>query len=76
MKDIIWLSPSLAAGAVAARLVVFFKRRPQCGRVKNSSRPRPRRASLRGMPPPLQECAQIEMTITEVLTRESGEINT
>ena len=39
MKDIIWLSPSLAAGAVAARLVVFFKRRPQCSRVKNSSRP-------------------------------------
>jgi hypothetical protein len=29
MKNIIWLSPSLAAGAVAARLVVFFKRRPQ-----------------------------------------------
>ena len=76
MKDIIWLSPSLAAGAVAARLVVFFKRHPQCGRVKNSSRPRPRRASLRGMPPPLQECAQSEMKITEVLTRESGEINT
>jgi hypothetical protein len=25
----IWLSPSLAAGAIAARLVVFFKRRPQ-----------------------------------------------
>lgn len=29
MKDIIWLSPSLAAGAVAARLVAFFERRPQ-----------------------------------------------
>jgi hypothetical protein len=29
MKDIIWLSPSLAAGAIAARLVVFFERRPQ-----------------------------------------------
>jgi hypothetical protein len=29
VKDIIWLSPSLAAGAIAARLVVFFKRRPQ-----------------------------------------------
>ncbi len=29
MKNIIWLSPSLAAGAVAARLVVFFERRPQ-----------------------------------------------
>jgi hypothetical protein len=29
MKNIIWLSPSLAAGAIAARLVVFFKRRPQ-----------------------------------------------
>ena len=29
MKDITWLSPSLAAGAIAARLVVFFKRRPQ-----------------------------------------------
>ena len=29
MKDIIWLSPSLAAGALAARLVVFFERRPQ-----------------------------------------------
>jgi hypothetical protein len=27
MKDIIWLSPSLAAGAIAARLVAFFKRR-------------------------------------------------
>ncbi len=25
MKNIIWLSPSLAAGAIAARLVVFFK---------------------------------------------------
>jgi hypothetical protein len=35
MKNIIWLSPSLAAGAVAARLVVLFKRRPQCSRVKN-----------------------------------------
>lgn len=52
MKNIIWLSPSLAAGAVAARLVVFFKRRPQVSRVKNSSRPRPRQASLQGMPPP------------------------
>ena len=29
MKNIIWLSPSLAAGAIAARLVVFFERRPQ-----------------------------------------------
>ena len=29
MKDIIWLSPSLAAGAIAARLVVFCERRPQ-----------------------------------------------
>jgi hypothetical protein len=29
MKDIIWLSPSLAAGAIAARIVVFFERRPQ-----------------------------------------------
>ncbi len=29
MKDIIWLSPSLAAGAIAARVVVFFERRPQ-----------------------------------------------
>ena len=29
MKNIIWLSPSLAAGAIAARLVAFFKRRPQ-----------------------------------------------
>lgn len=27
MKDIIWLSPSLAAGAIAARLVVFLERR-------------------------------------------------
>jgi hypothetical protein len=29
LKNIIWLSPSLAAGALAARLVVFFERRPQ-----------------------------------------------
>ena len=29
MKNIIWLSPSLAAGAIAARLVAFFKRRRQ-----------------------------------------------
>jgi hypothetical protein len=29
MKDIIWLSPSLAAGAIAPRLVVFFETRPQ-----------------------------------------------
>ena len=29
MKDIIWLSPSLAAGAIAGRLVAFFKRLPQ-----------------------------------------------
>jgi hypothetical protein len=29
MKDIIWLSPSLAAGAIAARLVDFFERRRQ-----------------------------------------------
>lgn len=29
MKNVIWLSPSLVAGAIAARLVVFFKRRPQ-----------------------------------------------
>jgi hypothetical protein len=72
MKDIIWLSPSLAAGAVAARLVVLFKRRPQCSRVKNSSRPHRRQASLQGMPPPLRECAQTEMKTTEVLTHESG----
>jgi hypothetical protein len=59
MKDIIWLSPSLAAGAVAARLVVFFKRRPRGSRVKNSSRPRPRQASLQGMPPPTHESQEI-----------------
>jgi hypothetical protein len=29
MKDIIWLSPSLAAGAIAARLMVFLERRPK-----------------------------------------------
>jgi len=29
MKDTIWLSPSLAAGAIAARLVAFCERRPQ-----------------------------------------------
>ena len=29
MKNIIWLSPSLAAGAIAARVMVFFKKRPQ-----------------------------------------------
>jgi len=29
MKDIIWLSPSLAAAATAARLVAFFQRRAQ-----------------------------------------------
>jgi hypothetical protein len=29
MKNIIWLSPSLVAGAIAARLVAFFERRPQ-----------------------------------------------
>jgi hypothetical protein len=29
MNDIIWLSPSLASGAIAARLVVFLERRPQ-----------------------------------------------
>ncbi len=29
MKIIVWLSPSLAAGAIAGRLVGFFKRRPQ-----------------------------------------------
>jgi hypothetical protein len=29
MKHIIWLSPSLAAGAIAARLVAFFEKRPQ-----------------------------------------------
>jgi hypothetical protein len=29
MKDIIWLSPSLAAGAIAARLVALFGRHPQ-----------------------------------------------
>jgi hypothetical protein len=29
MKNIIWISPSLAAGAIAARLVVVFKKRPQ-----------------------------------------------
>ncbi len=29
MKDIIWLSPSLATGAIVARLVAFFERRPQ-----------------------------------------------
>ena len=27
MKNIMWLSPSLAAGAIAARLVAFFERR-------------------------------------------------
>jgi hypothetical protein len=29
MKDMIWLSPSVAAGAIARRLVAFFKNRPQ-----------------------------------------------
>jgi len=29
MKYTIWLSPSLAAGAIAARLVVFFEGRPR-----------------------------------------------
>jgi hypothetical protein len=29
MKQTVWLSPSLAAGAIAARLVVFFERRLQ-----------------------------------------------
>ena len=29
MKNIIWLSPSLAAGAIAARVVVLFKKRRQ-----------------------------------------------
>jgi hypothetical protein len=29
MKDIIWLSPSLASGAIAARFVVFLEQRPQ-----------------------------------------------
>jgi hypothetical protein len=29
MKNIIWLSPSLAAGAIAARLVALVKKRPQ-----------------------------------------------
>ena len=29
MKDIIWLSPSLAAGAIAARLMAFFERHPR-----------------------------------------------
>ena len=29
MKTMIWLSPSLAAGAIAARLVAFFERRSQ-----------------------------------------------
>ena len=32
MKNIIWLSPSLAAGAIAARLVVFFKTAPEMRR--------------------------------------------
>jgi hypothetical protein len=41
MKDIIWLSPSLAAGAIAARLVVFFERRP-------NMRSRRRRGACRG----------------------------
>jgi hypothetical protein len=41
MKDIIWLSPSLAAGAIAGRLVVFFERRPQL-------RSRRRRGAFRG----------------------------
>jgi hypothetical protein len=36
MKDIIWLSPSLAAGAIAARLVVFFGRRPQTGQTDHT----------------------------------------
>lgn len=29
MKNMIWLSPSLAGGAIAARLVAFFERRSQ-----------------------------------------------
>jgi hypothetical protein len=37
MKDIIWLSPSLAAGAIAARLVVFFKRLPSGSRRSGAS---------------------------------------
>jgi hypothetical protein len=41
MKNIIWLSPSLAAGAIAGRLVAFFKRRPQMSRRRGNLRPPP-----------------------------------
>jgi hypothetical protein len=41
MKNIIWLSPSLAAGTIAARLVAFFKRRPQTSRRRGNLRPPP-----------------------------------
>jgi hypothetical protein len=35
MKDIIWLSPSLAGGAIAARLVAFFERRLRLTRARS-----------------------------------------
>lgn len=44
MKNIIWLSPSLAAGAIAARLVVFFNRRPQGSPLRNREHNGPRSA--------------------------------
>ena len=38
MKNNIWLSPSLAAGAIAARLVVVFNKRSQTSPRKNGKR--------------------------------------
>jgi hypothetical protein len=49
MKNIIWLSPSLAAGAIAGRLAAFFERRLQMssrrGRGKYGPLPRRRAAN-------------------------------
>ena len=60
MKNIIWLSPSLAAGALAARLVVFFR--------KASTDEPP---SARGTHGPSRPRAEIERDCSSALLRPS-----
>jgi hypothetical protein len=38
MKNMIWLSPSLAGGAIAARLAAFFERRSQMSELPDDPR--------------------------------------
>jgi hypothetical protein len=69
MKDIIWLSPSLAAGAIAARLVVFFERRSQIRSRRGQGYWR-ERSRVSGDSPSRQERGRLMTALDAVKTRE------